>query len=76
MSRSSNDLAVSVPSTDPPVLPPSSGQPTQLPVLVDCVAYPVDARVATNGLVLRVHQDDLEELEDRVLPDPVGVEHT
>ena len=34
---------------------------------------PVDARIAANGLVLRVDKDDLEILVGRVLVDPIGV---
>ena len=34
---------------------------------------PVDARVATDGLVLRVHQDNLEILVGGILIDPVRV---
>lgn len=59
-----------------PVLPTGRGESAQLPVLVDGVAEPVDARVATDGLVLGVDQDDLKELEDGVLSHPVGVEDT
>ena len=36
---------------------------------------PVDARVAANGLVLRVDEDDLEVFVGRVLVDPVRVQH-
>ena len=35
---------------------------------------PVDARVAANGLVLRIDQDDLEIFVGRILIDPVRVE--
>lgn len=44
--------------------------------LVDRVADPVDAGVATDGLVLGVDTDDLEVLVGRVLVDPVGVQDT
>jgi hypothetical protein len=43
-------------------------------VLVDGVDDPVDARVAADGLVLGVDQDDLVVLVGRVLVDPVGVQ--
>lgn len=37
---------------------------------------PVDTRVAADGLVGRVHHDDLEVLVRGVLSDPVRVQHT
>jgi hypothetical protein len=37
---------------------------------------PVDTRIPTNSLVLRIDENDLEVLVCRVLVDPVGVEHT
>lgn len=43
--------------------------------LVHRLADPVDPRVPTNGLVLRVDQNNLEELVGGVLVDPVAVEH-
>ena len=36
---------------------------------------PVDARIAANGLVLRVDKDNLEIFVGRVLVDPVRVQH-
>mmetsp|Transcript_12927 Transcript_12927/g.19320 ORF Transcript_12927/g.19320 Transcript_12927/m.19320 type:complete len:275 (+) Transcript_12927:231-1055(+) len=47
----------------------------QLAVLVDGVGDPVDRRVAADGLVLGIHQDDLEVLVGGVLVDPVRVQH-
>lgn len=41
---------------------------------MDRVDDPVDARVTTDGFVLRVHQDDLVVLVRRILVDPVGIE--
>lgn len=41
------------------------------PYLVHGVDDPVDPRVATDGLVLRIDQDDLKVLVRRVLVDPV-----
>jgi hypothetical protein len=52
----------------------SSCETTGLAVLVDCLDNPVDARIATDGFVLWVDEDDLEVLVGRVLVDPVGVE--
>jgi len=43
---------------------------------VDRVDDPVDAGVATDGLVLRVYENDLKVLVCRVLVDPVAVENT
>jgi len=45
-------------------------------VLVDRVDDPIDTRITTDGLVLRIDEDDFEVLVGRVLVDPVGVEDT
>ena len=50
-------------------------QMTVLPYLVDRLHDPVDARIATDSLVLRVDEDNLEVLVRRVLVDPVRVEN-
>ena len=50
------------------------GEATDLAVLHDRLADPVDGRVATDGGVAGVDHDDLEELEGAVLSDGVGVE--
>lgn len=52
----------------------SCGETTGLAVLVDWIDDPVDAWVATDGLVLWVDEDDLEVLVGGVLVDPVRVE--
>jgi hypothetical protein len=52
------------------------GQTAQLAVLVDGLADPVDAGIASHGLVRGVDQNDLVELVGRVLAHPVRVEHT
>jgi hypothetical protein len=44
--------------------------------LVDGVADPVDAGITADGLVLGVHENDLEVLVGGVLVDPVGVQDT
>jgi hypothetical protein len=44
--------------------------------LVDGLADPVDAGIATDGLVLGVDKDNLEVLVGGVLVDPVGVQDT
>ena len=42
--------------------------------LVDWLDNPIDPGVPTDGLVLRVHKDDLKILVGGILVDPVGVE--
>ena len=42
---------------------------------MDWLYNPIDARVLANGLVLWIHQNDLEVLIGGVLIDPVRVEH-
>lgn len=50
------------------------GKATGLAVLVDGGNDPVDAGIATDGLVLGVDEDDLEVLVGRILVDPVRVQ--
>ncbi|KAB8338894.1 hypothetical protein FH972_021836 [Carpinus fangiana] len=52
------------------------GQATGFAMLVYRVDDPVDAGIATDGLVLGVDEDDLEVLVGGVLVDPVGVQDT
>jgi len=54
----------------------SGGESTELTVLVDRSADPVDARVTTDSLVGWVDHDDLEVLEGGILVNPVRVEDT
>jgi len=54
----------------------SGGEATRFAVLVNGVDDPVDASITTDGLVLGVHENDLEVLVGRVLVDPVGVQDT
>ena len=49
-------------------------QSARFAVLVDWVDDPVDARIAADGLVLRVNEDDLKVLVGGVLVDPVRVQ--
>jgi hypothetical protein len=44
------------------------------PYLVNGLDDPVDAGITTDGLVLRIDEDDFEVLVGRILVDPVGVE--
>jgi len=69
-------VVVSVTLGNTTVVLASGGQTAEFAVLVDWVGDPVDAGIATDGLVLRVDEDDLEVLVGRVLVDPVGVEDT
>ena len=43
--------------------------------LVHGLDDPIDARIAADGLVLRVDKDDLEIFVGRILVDPVGIQH-
>jgi hypothetical protein len=52
------------------------GESTELTVLVDGLADPVDSGISTDGSVRRIDHDDFEELVDRVLVDEVRVQHT
>jgi hypothetical protein len=51
-----------------------SGEATELSVLVDWVAEPVDAGVVADSGVVGVDEDDFEVFVRSVLVDPVGVE--
>lgn len=53
-----------------------SGKAARLAVLVHSVRDPVDAGVAADGLVVRVHADHLKVLVHTVLVHPVRVQHT
>jgi hypothetical protein len=50
------------------------GETTRLAVLLDRVDDPVDARIAADGLVLWVDEDNFVVLVGAVLVDPVAVE--
>jgi len=52
----------------------SGSKATRFTVLVDRLDDPVYARIATDGLVLRVNKNNLEVFVGRVLVDPVRVE--
>ena len=58
------------------VLSSSGCETTQLTVLVDWFADPVDAGISTDGLVEGVYEDDLKPLVYGVLSNPVRVEYT
>merc|ERR1711924_104005 len=54
----------------------SRGQATELTVLVDWVADPANARIATDSFVGDIDHDDLEVFEGSILVEPVRVEHS
>jgi hypothetical protein len=64
-----------VSTTETTALLAGGGETAALAVLVDGLDDPVDARIAADGLVLRVDEDDFVVLVRRVLVDPVRVEH-
>ena len=70
----SRAVVVLVTTTETSALLASSSETTALTVLVDRVDDPVDARIPTDSLVLRIDEDDFVVLVRRVLVDPVRVE--
>lgn len=68
-------LVVAVALAETTGLLAGGGEAAGLAVLVDGLDDPVDARVAADGLVLGVDEDDLIVLVGRVLVDPVRVEY-
>ena len=74
LSAASAGLVVTVTLVETARALASGGKATGLAVLVDGVDDPVDAGIATDGLVLGVDKDNLVVLVGRVLVDPVGVE--
>lgn len=54
----------------------SGGQATQLTMLVDWFADPVDSGVTAHSLVERIHHDDLKVLVSGILSHPIGVKHS
>ena len=54
----------------------SRGQATHLPVFLVGLAYPLDVRITSDGLVEGIDHDDLVELVGGVLGYPVAVHHT
>lgn len=69
-------LVVSVTLAHTTVFTASGGQPTQLTVLVDWFADPVDSRVTPHSLVEWVHHDDFKVFVCGIFSHPVGVENT
>jgi len=54
----------------------NAGETTSLPALVHRLGDPVDPRIATNGLVIGVNEDDLVIFIDAVLINPVRVQYS
>ena len=54
-------------STKTTILLSLRGEPSQFSVLVHWVADPVDPRIISDGIVCRVHKDNLVVLVGRVL---------
>lgn len=76
LSAASSGLVESVTLSETTGLLSGGSQSTRFSVLVDWVDDPVDARIAADGLVLRVNEDDLEVLVSGVLVDPVRVQNS
>lgn len=76
LSSASSCLVVSVALAKTPRLLASCCKATRFAMLVYWLHDPVDARVTTNSLVLRIDENDLEILVSRVLVDPVGIENS
>jgi len=74
--RPTNCLAVSVSLAQSTRLLIGRREATHLSVLVHWVDYPLNVRVAANGLVVRVSADYFKELVGRVLSHPIAVENT
>jgi hypothetical protein len=73
LSPASSCLVISVTLAQTTRLLASSGETAGFAVLVDGVDDPVDARIAADGLVLGVDEDDLEVFVGGVLVNPVRV---
>ena len=58
-----------------PAAAAGGGDAAELAVLVSAGHDPVDSWVAADSVVLGVNHDDLEELVNTILVDPVGVQH-
>ena len=74
--RTTLDLVVQMTFPYSTILSSNCSKTSELPVFVDRLAYPVDPRVTTDSLVLRVDHDHLEEFEGGILGYPVGAKNT
>lgn len=76
LSSASSCLVVSMTFAQTTRLLASCGETSGFAMLVDGVDDPADARIAADGLVLRVDENNLEVLVGGVLVNPVRVENT
>jgi len=67
-------VVVAVAFSEPTILFSNAGETASLPALVHRLGDPVDPRVAANGLMIGVNEDDLVIFVDTVLVDPVRVQ--
>ena len=74
LSATSTGLVVAVALVETARALASGSEATGLAVLVDWINNPIDARILTDCLVLRIDQDDLIILIGRILVDPVRVQ--
>jgi len=71
-----NHITVSVTFAHTTILSTSRRETTQLTMLMYCLAYPVNSRVSSYCLVLRVHHDDFIVHVRWILAYPVRIQHT
>src|SRR5580700_1676639 len=67
-------LVVGMPLANAAVLPANRCQAARFAMLVHCLGYPVDARVAADDLVVRIDENHLVVFVRGILVDPVRVE--
>merc|ERR1712062_459325 len=75
-SRRSNHIVVSVTLSHSSVLPTRCRETSQLTVLVDSFADPVDTRISTDGFVHWINHDDFVVHVGRILTDPIRTQHS
>lgn len=76
MAGTTNHLVVEMTLPHSTILAASCSHATQLTVLVHWVTDPVDTSITADSLVEGIHQNDFEVFIDRVLANPVRVEHS
>lgn len=74
--RTSLGSKVGTSSVETSALSSGRSQTSHFTVLVSGLADPVNSRVVTDGTVVGVNHDDLEPLVNRVLTNPVRVQHS
>merc|ERR1712062_122214 len=75
-SRRSNHIVVSVTLSHSSVLPTRCRETSQLTVLVDSLADPVDTRISTDGFVHGINHDDFVVHVCGILADPIRTQHS